>query len=169
MKKTELITDFSISYFFKSFKSKTKSKLSYELTAKQYGDIIRLAHELISKGIIEDRFIFQAPYINCKFRIKKYKQKVKFDENGKIVKSNLPVNWKATNEYWEKNPKAKENKIVIYHLNDHSDGYRYRFYKSPMRKVIKNLIYYNFKPCRFNDRALGKFILNPYNKIEYYE
>jgi|688.fasta_scaffold282318_2 hypothetical protein len=159
------LTSYPLSYFFKIFISKSNKKI----TQKQYGDIIRLSHQLISKGIVEDNFIFSPPYLKCKFRIKKYKQKIKLDPTGKIIKSNLPVNWKATKEYWQKNPKAKENKVLIYHLNDHSDGYRYRFSKAPLRHSIKNLAYYNFKPCRNNDRALAKQILNPYNKTEYYE
>lgn len=159
------LTSHPLAYFFKRFHENSKKKL----TPKQYGDIIRLSHALISKGIVEDNFIFSPPYLKCKFRIKKYKQKIKLDENGKIIKSNLPVNWKATKEFWQKNPKAKENKTLIYHLNDHSDGYRYRFSKVPIRQITKNLAYYNFKPCRQNDRALAKQILNPYNKVEYYE
>lgn len=163
-------TDLPISVFYKDYLEKTKDKdKKYKVTSGQYSKVIKMAHDLIAKGIIEDNFIFSPPYLKCRIRIKKYKQPVKFDENGKIIKSNLPVNWKATKEYWEKNPIAKEKKILIYHLNDHSDGYRYRFSKFLRKDSNANLRYYNFKPSRRHDRALAKHILNPLSNSEYYE
>lgn len=163
-------TSYKINYYYKSYKSKTKDKnKNYNITAGQYGQIIKLAHTLIAKGIVEDNFIFNPPYLACKFRIKKYKQPIKFDSEGKIIKANLPVNWKATKEYWLKNPVAKEKKTLIYFLNDHSDGYRYRFSKFLKKDARGNLRYYNFKPSRKHDRALAKQILSPLKNTEYYE
>lgn len=155
-----------LSYFYNSYVKESGNK---KLTRLQYHNILKLSHDLIVKGIIEDNYIFSPPYINIKFRIRKYKQKIKFDKKNNIVRSNLPVNWKATKEYWEQNPQAKLKKTVIYHLNDHTDGYRFRFYKYYKAACPKNIRYYNFKPSRKNDRLLAKHILNPNTKYEYYE
>lgn len=165
-----LYTSFKSYYFYSCYLKAIKNKKDkFKIPLKDYSRIINMAHELISKGMIEDKFIFKPPYLHCKFRVKKYKQPIKLDENGKIIKSNLPVNWKETNEYWKKNPIAKEKKILIYHLNDHSDGFRYRFSKNRRSNDNKNLAYYSFLPTRKNNRMLAAFVLNPYNNIEFYE
>lgn len=159
-------TSLPLSYFYDKYQEKAKNK---NITRIKYNKIINLAHELIVKGIIEDNFIFSPPYLPFKFRIRKYKQKIKYDKKNNIIKSNLPINWKATKDYWKNNPTAKDKKIVIYHLNDHTDGYRFRFYKYHRAVCLKVLRYYNFKPSRKNDRLLASHILNPLNHIEYYE
>jgi hypothetical protein len=169
--KERLISSINPYYFFSQYKKSVKNKHKrFNITRKQHSKILRLAHELISKGMIEDKFIFNPPYLACKFRVKRYKQPIKYDENGKIIKSNLPVDWKSTLNFWKINPQAKEEKKLIYYLNDHSDGYRYTFSKFKKRYCNnKNLKYFSFLATRTNNRALKDYILNPLNNIEYYE
>jgi len=79
----------------------------------------------------------------------------------KIVKKprrfdNLRVDWKSTKDMWEKNPKTKENKKLVYHLNDHTRGYYYRFFWS--KGIVTNISAYSFVPVRKAQRDLASRI-----------
>lgn len=84
------------------------------------------------------------------------KNKPKFI-NG-IIK-NLPPNWTETKKLWDKSETAKENKTLVYHENDHTDGFRYKFLW--IRKNIRNKYKssYSLKMSRENKRTLWKNIL----------
>jgi len=77
-------------------------------------------------------------------------------EDGKI--KGLAPNWKATKELWERDPKAKEEKKLIYYFNEHSDGYRYRIIWSRRKSWFRNKFVYEFKLSRTNARLLSKMI-----------
>lgn len=72
-------------------------------------------------------------------------------------KINLPVDWKKTNEFGR----------YIYHLNYHTDGYKFKwkwFYKSA-RFYTSNL--WNFKPSRVTSRLLKHYLTLPDYKEKY--
>ena len=85
------------------------------------------------------------------------KQKVSFDENGKI--KGLAPDWVKTKQLWENNPKAKEEKKLLYHTNSHTDNTRYKFFWSKQRILIQNKILYSLKITRDNKRAVHNLIL----------
>ena len=81
----------------------------------------------------------------------------------KIVKrkrdlNNLKPNWKATKDLWSKDDIAKENKKIVYHLNEHSNGFFYRFFWN--RGKIKNIRMYCFKPVKAAKRSLASALIN---------
>jgi hypothetical protein len=81
----------------------------------------------------------------------------------KIVKkkrdlTKLKPNWKSTKELWEKNPQAKKDKKLVFHLNEHSKGYYYKFYWK--KGKIQNVSVYSFIPVRSAQRSLASLILN---------
>lgn len=55
----------------------------------------------------------------------------------------------------------------VYHLNEHSSGYRYFFYWSRECSVVSNLFFYRLVMSRTNKRRLAKLI--KLNKYDYYE
>lgn len=75
--------------------------------------------------------------------------------NGE-VKTNLPINWKATLDLWEKDPKAYEERFLI-KLNV---PYIYRVYYIHSLSRFKNLPYIKFKLNRGLKRALTSKIQN---------
>jgi len=60
-----------------------------------------------------------------------------------------------------------KNKKVIYHLNNHSKNYIYRFKWYKENSIIPNLYYYKFVASRANKRELAKIIKN--RQCDYFE
>lgn len=84
------------------------------------------------------------------------KQKITFDENNQI--KGLAPDFKATKEYWSKNPDAAKQKKFIYHMNEHTNNVRYRFHWSKKSIFVLNKTVYNLIFTRDNKRRLSKLI-----------
>lgn len=76
--------------------------------------------------------------------------------DGKI--KGLPPDWKATNELWKTCEECKENKQLVFHLNEHSSGIRYKFKWSKKNVLVENKYFYYFRPARAVKRELAKLI-----------
>jgi hypothetical protein len=140
----------------------------YLITRGKYGSILKDLHEEISNKLLKESASFRMPCGLPTIRIKKWKRKVRFKEDGSIDPKSLAINWKATRELWDKNPVAKKQKKFIYFINDHTDGYSAMFVMEKHSANVPNLSIYNFTACRDNNRRLADILLNPYNKIDYY-
>ena len=80
------------------------------------------------------------------------KQKISFDENGKI--KGLAPDWVKTKKLWDSNEVAKEKKQIVYHTNNHTDNTRYKFFWSKQRILVQNKILYALKMTRDNKRKV---------------
>lgn len=85
------------------------------------------------------------------------KVKVKI-EDGKI--KGLAPDWVKTKKLWEENKEAKDNKTLVYHFNEQTNGVRYRFFWSKNRVLVSNKTLYNLKMTRTNKRALSDLVKN---------
>jgi hypothetical protein len=141
-----------------------KTQVSYS----DYCAVLNKFNKDISKAIMEDAYEYILPNRVGTIRIKKYKPKIQLDDEGKLITNNLAVDYKATNELWRNNEEAKENKKLVYHLNNHSDGYRYVWYYSTYRSNLPNKSLYRFVPTRTNKRELSKLIKDDTFKGNYY-
>jgi hypothetical protein len=168
--KGKLISNIKNNDFYKHFLSCLKEIGSnLQLTQKEYIDIISDFNKAISKKIIYEAYEFNMFYRLGTLRIKKYKPKYEVDVNGKLITKKIPVDYKATKELWERDPVAKQNKKLIFHLNKHSDGYKGYFFWSKLKSNVPNKSGYSFKACRTNSRDLGKAFKDPNLKINFYE
>jgi len=86
--------------------------------------------------------------------IKKYKCKPRMVE-GKVSVNHMPVDYKATKEYWERNPEAHARKELIRLTNDHTNGYRYRFFWDKFTTRLPNKQFYSFTTVRRFSRMLS--------------
>ena len=86
-----------------------------------------------------------------------HKQKVRFDENDKVV--GLSPNWKKTKVLWESCEDCKNRKQLIYNTNEHTDGIRYKFLWSKNRILITNKTLYSLRMTRENKREIWKHIM----------
>jgi hypothetical protein len=84
------------------------------------------------------------------------KQKVSYNEDGTI--KGLAPDWVKTKQLWENNPKAKEEKKLLYHINSHTDNTIYRFLWSKKRILTENKILYSLKMTRDNKRVVHNLI-----------
>lgn len=72
----------------------------------------------------------------------------------------LAVNWEATKEYWRNNEEARKAKKVIYHFNEHTNGYRYKFHWVKQGMTVRNKFHYYFRAMRNNKRGMTKQLKN---------
>jgi len=131
----------------------------------------------MQKLIMEKGLIFRLPYGLGRVLCKKYKPKLKLDENGKVMTHAIPVDWKKSKDRWAemwpgltpKELKNIPNKPLVYCLNEHSGGYRYViFWEKKDSRVVNNRVY-NFVPNRRNHRHLAKVIKDPEIIVDYYD
>lgn len=136
------------------YKAFIKENKKDSISSSIYSKVLNDFNKGISKEILENAYEFVLPQRLGIIRIKKYKQKVKIDNQGNLDTSNLSPNWKATNELWAKNAEAKKQKKRLFHTNEHSDGYQYKWHFSNYRSVCVNKSAYCFVPSRDNKRAI---------------
>ena len=92
------------------------------------------------------------PFSLGRIYIMGFKIKVKIDKEGRIT--NLAPSWNKTLELWDRNPKAKEKKQIVFCTNEHSDGYRYHVTWSKTGANLKHKRLYSFIMARRNKRML---------------
>lgn len=77
-------------------------------------------------------------------------------EDGEI--KGLAPDWKSTLELWDTHPEAKEEKKLVYHFNEDTNGIRYRFGWGKNRVLMTNKTLYSLKMTRTNKRYLSSLI-----------
>lgn len=91
---------------------------------------------------------FKMPYGLGFVQIGKYKPKT-------FNPKSLSVDYKSSKEF---------NKCV-YHLNEHSDGYKYRLYWSKIPYTFKERYLYSLNLVRANKRRLAQLIFNRHDYL----
>lgn len=89
--------------------------------------------------------------------IRGVKEKVRFDENGKVL--GLSVNWRKTKELWDSDPQAKAEKKRVFNTNEHSSGIRYKFVWGRNRVLTQYKSLYSLRLIRANKRELHRLIV----------
>ena len=92
---------------------------------------------------------FKMPYGLGFIQISKYKPK-------SMTVQSLSVDYKASKEYNKK----------IYHLNEHSEGNKYRLYWSKLPRVFPDRYKYQLCLVRQNKRKLAQLIFNKQDYID---
>lgn len=122
----------------------------YYVDQDEYCDIVYEFYRSIMDSIIRENVEFKMPYGIGELRI--HKTKIKLDRLNILA-----VDWAHT----------VENGKYIYHLNEHTNGFKYFFHWSKKKKKIKNLFYYKLVLTRENKRLLAKLIKT--GKYDYFE
>lgn len=92
---------------------------------------------------------FKMPYGLGFIQIGKYRPK-------SLTAKSLSVDYKASKEYDKK----------IYHLNEHSDGYKYRLYWSKIPRTFPDRYKYQLSFVRQNKRRLAQLIFNKQDYLD---
>ena len=79
-------------------------------------------------------------------------------EDGEI--KGLAPDWVKTKQLWESDEEAKNNKQLVYHFNEETNGIRYKFAWSKNRVLVSNKTLYNLRMTRSNKRELSKLVKN---------
>lgn len=77
-------------------------------------------------------------------------------ENGEI--KGLAPDWVKTKELWDSDEEAKNNKQLVYHFNEETNGIRYKFFWSKNRVLVSNKTLYNLRMTRSNKRELSRLV-----------
>ena len=87
-----------------------------------------------------------------------------FSINFEVVKHNIPINWKGTNQLWERDAEAKAQKKLIYYDNRNTNDKVYRVAWDRDGCRIAGMKAYMFTPSRRLKRTLAK-CLNENGKL----
>ena len=108
-----------------------------------------LSSKLLSQGEIN------IPERLGKLSIYGKKVKVKV-EDGQI--KGLAPDWVKTKQLWDSDEEAKNNKQLVYHFNEETNGIRYKYVWSKNRVLVSNKTLYNLRMTRSNKRELSKLV-----------
>ena len=123
-------------------------KNDVELNYARYKRIIDEFNKVVKEDILERSQTFKMPYGLGVICIVKYKPKGYTDKS-------LSVDYKS----------SKEEGKRIYHLNEHSNGYKYRLYWSKVPNVFSARYKYQLCMVRENKRHLAQLIFNKQDYI----
>lgn len=103
---------------------------------------------IILEHVLERSEGFKMPYGLGIIQVCKYKPKT-------LTPASLSVDYAASKLYDKK----------IYHLNEHSDGYKYRLYWSKIPRTFPDRYKYQLSLTRSNKRRLAQLIFNKHDYI----
>ena len=117
-----------------------------------YGLYKRILDEMcvvILESVLERSEGFKMPYGLGFLQVCKYKPKT-------MTQQSLSVDYQASKEYNKR----------IYHLNEHSNGYKYRLYWSKIPRTFPDRYKYQLGFVRQNKRKLAQLIFNKHDYID---
>lgn len=123
-------------------------KNDVELNYARYKRIIDEFNKVVKEEILERSQPFKMPYGLGTICIAKYKPKSYSDQS-------LSTDYKSTKEVGKR----------VYHLNEHSNGYKYRLYWSKIPMVFSDRYKYQLCMVRENKRHLAQLIFNKQDYI----
>lgn len=136
---------------------KYKEMVAKPVEKRVHSSVVSLFNKFLCDKIL-DGDIVTLPCRVGSVDIRGKKQKITFDENGKI--RGTKPNWKKTWSLWERNPEAKAVNKFVYHNNFHSDGIWYKFFWSKKRVLIENKSLYSLTIARPLRRAMSRGVFN---------
>lgn len=123
--------------------------LPVEVDYSLYKRILDAMCAIILEHVLDGSEGFKMPYGLGFIQIGKYKPKT-------LTPDSLSVDYKASKEYNKR----------IYHLNEHSDGYKYRLYWSKIPRTFPDRYKYSLNLVRANKRRLAQLIFNKHDYID---
>ena len=154
--KERVYADYGVKDCYKAYIEDHKDDIAknnpYMITYEEYRDILveytkEYVKELFNNNILD------VPYGLGKLSIVKKKMRIE----SRSKRGRLFPDW----EYWKKTGK------LIYHLNEHRDGYEYSFYWKKAY-MLKSKMAYSFIATRKNKRALAK-VLKTKPEVDFFE
>lgn len=129
---------------YKQYKKDYGNDVDY----RQFKDILDKFNEEILSCLLQSSGGFKMPFGLGYVQIVKYKPK-------SMTPKSLSVDYKASAECGK----------TIYHLNEHSDGYKYRLYWSKTPQTFPDRYRYQLQLVRKNKRQLAQLIFNNHDYI----
>lgn len=122
---------------------------SVDIPYTRFKRILETFNRSILESLLERSEGFKMPYGLGYIQIVKYKPK-------SYSKKSLSVDYKT----------SKEEGFRVYHLNEHSDGYKYRLFWSKLPQTFPDRYKYQLMLVRKNKRHLAQLIFNRKDYID---
>lgn len=129
---------------YKYYKANSPYKVEYKL----YKRILDKMSQIIAEAVLDRSEGFKMPCGLGYIQVGKYQPK---NYNSK----SLSIDYKLTREYGK----------VIYHLNEHSNGYKYRLHWSRVPMTFADRYKYQLCLVRANKRKLAQLIFNKHDYL----
>lgn len=128
----------------------------YKAYSKQYDDVdyntfktvLHEYNDILMQKLFMNSEVVKLPFGLGSICIVKYRPKT-------MTPKSLSVDYKSTKELGKK----------IYHLNEHSDGYKFRLYWSKLPQTFPDRYKYQLSLVRANKRKLAQLIFNKHDYI----
>lgn len=131
------------------YKQYLKEDGAIEVPYVRFKRILEMFNENVKEALLERSEGFKMPYGLGYIQIGKYKPK-------HMNEKSLSVDYKASKEYGKR----------IYHLNEHSNGYKYRLYWSKIPQTFPDRYKYQLSLVRANKRHLAQLIFQKQDYID---
>jgi len=160
-----------------------KDKHRFIIDRQTFSNIVKDFNLELARIIIEEAEEFKMPANLGTVRVRKYKRSIKLNKDGSINTISSSVNWEATRKLWLKEypeyadeikskymPTLKliKNKPMVYHLNEHTEGFVVRLFWNKYGSAIINRQMYSIVLTFTNRRRIAALIKSNPN-TNYYE
>ena len=147
--KNKIQSPYTLKDTFVFYKNEVEDNPVYEIEYSEYVDIVTEFYKTVMDHILLKAGTFYMPYGLGDIYVVKAKLKLENIDHKQL-------DWKTTNEVGKR----------VYHLNEHSGGYKYLFQWEKFKSRIKKLYIYRFQLTRDNKRRLAQLIKS--GEYDYY-
>lgn len=123
--------------------------VNQDVSYVRYKSILDEFNKVVKEEVLERSRAFKMPYGLGTICVVKYKPK-------SYSQKSLSVDYKSSREEGKR----------IYHLNEHSDGYKYRLFWSKLPSTFPSRYKYQLQLVRENKRHLAQLIFNNKDYID---
>ncbi len=157
--KKKVKADYGTADIYKFYLKHTKKPVD----KKTFGQVLKEYNTEILRLIIFDGLDYTLGARLGALRIRKFDNSLRLNKDGEIA-NKLKPDWGRTRAKWAElypGKSAEEiklipNKPVIKHLNEHSDGYVFKWYWDKVTSNVVNQSVYKFEPVRQMKRLAAK-------------
>jgi len=139
--KNKIQNPYTLKDTYKFYCEDVRSSKIYDIPYETYKNICNDFYKEMMNHVVERNGTFKMPYRMGSLFV--LKEKVNVNKlNGHSV------DWKLTNECGK----------LVFHLNEHTNGYKYTYQWDKKETKLPNLYYYRLVPTRANKRRLAELI-----------
>ena len=117
MTNKRLIGDYGINDYYKYYNKNSNKSVD----KSKFSKIISEFNKEIVNLIINENLEYRPTKLQFTFCIRKIKVVPRI-KDGKLINTS-PIDWKSTKELWASNEEAKEKKLLLRFLNNHTSKY----------------------------------------------